>query len=115
MELVKQLRQLSAENPSPRDCIDEAADEIERLREVAAAVRGLSKIKGGKTLFEQSPTQDPECARAWLRLNDAMAALTPNPDVLKQLMVAQGYEFREETPKRDPFYEEGGIGHDLAI
>ena len=30
-ELVKQLRQLSAENPSPRDCIDAAADELERL------------------------------------------------------------------------------------
>ena len=30
-ELVKQLRKLSAENPSPRDCIDASADELERL------------------------------------------------------------------------------------
>lgn len=30
-ELVKQLRKLSAENPSERDCIDVAADELERL------------------------------------------------------------------------------------
>ena len=30
-DLVKQLRQLSAENPGPRDCIDDAADELERL------------------------------------------------------------------------------------
>ncbi len=30
-ELVKQLRKLSAENPSARDCIDVAADELERL------------------------------------------------------------------------------------
>lgn len=30
-DLVKQLRKLSAENPSPRDCIDVAADELERL------------------------------------------------------------------------------------
>ena len=30
-ELIERLRKLSAENPSPRDCIDEAADELERL------------------------------------------------------------------------------------
>jgi hypothetical protein len=36
--IAKRLRKLSAENPSPRDCIDEAADEIERLLEA------LSKI-----------------------------------------------------------------------
>ena len=29
-ELIEGLRKLSAENPSPRDCIDEAADELER-------------------------------------------------------------------------------------
>lgn len=28
--LVEKLRKLSAENPSPRDCIDEAADELEK-------------------------------------------------------------------------------------
>lgn len=28
--LVERLRKLSAENPSPRDCIDEAADELEK-------------------------------------------------------------------------------------
>jgi len=31
MTLVEQLRKLSAENKSPRDCIDEAADVIENL------------------------------------------------------------------------------------
>ena len=31
MTLVEQLRKLSAENQSPRDCIDEAADVIENL------------------------------------------------------------------------------------
>lgn len=31
MPLVEQLRKMSAENPSPRDCIDEAADVIENL------------------------------------------------------------------------------------
>ena len=37
-EMVERLRKLSAENPSPRDCIDEAADLIERL---AARVTSL--------------------------------------------------------------------------
>lgn len=32
MSLVARLRKLSAENASPRDCIDEAADEIIKLR-----------------------------------------------------------------------------------
>ena len=29
--IVKRLRKMSAENPSPRDCLDEAADALERL------------------------------------------------------------------------------------
>lgn len=38
--VVEQLRKLSAENPSPRDCIDEAADVIENL---AALVNRLCR------------------------------------------------------------------------
>jgi len=34
MTLVEQLRKMSAENPSPRDCIDDAADVIESLAEL---------------------------------------------------------------------------------
>ena len=43
--LVERLRKLSAENPSPRDCIDEAADEIERLRVDLVSCRGTVKTE----------------------------------------------------------------------
>lgn len=44
------------------------------LPELVAAIENLSRIKDGKTLFEGSPTRDPECCTAWVRLNDAMKA-----------------------------------------
>ncbi len=48
--VVEQLRKLSAENPSPRDCIDEAADGIENL---AAWVNRL-----GRQLNRVAPSND---------------------------------------------------------
>lgn len=45
---------------------------MHELQKLVAAVENLSRIKGGRTLFEHSPTNDEECANAWLALNAAM-------------------------------------------
>ena len=47
-------------------------NEREALKALVEAVKRLSQVKDGKTLFEGSPTKDPEVASAWLALNQAM-------------------------------------------
>jgi len=44
----------------------------DKLKNLVSAVENLARIKDGKTLFEQSPTNDEECHQGWVRLNDAM-------------------------------------------
>ena len=42
------------------------------VAEVKAAIAALGEKCGDVTYFEASPTKNSECARRWIRLNDAL-------------------------------------------
>jgi hypothetical protein len=92
-DLVKQLRTLSAENPSPRDCIDYAADELERLYAENSNLKreAWTWSKACETATKQLEPNRVDAARyRWLRGRDldtiskggVFAGLTPNNFVL---------------------------------
>lgn len=51
-----------------------ARDAFDELQNLVAALANLGRIKDGTTLFQHSPATDDECFRAWVQLNDAVAA-----------------------------------------
>ena len=51
-----------------------AVSMVDELQNLVTALGNLGRIKGDKTLFQHSPTTDDECYRAWIQLNDAIAA-----------------------------------------
>ena len=44
------------------------------LLKLHMAVRGLTRVKNGKTLFEMPPREDDDCLAAWEELNRAQLA-----------------------------------------
>lgn len=45
------------------------------VKDVADAIAALGERCGDVTYFEASPTKNQECARRWIRLNDALKAV----------------------------------------
>jgi len=90
-DIVEQLREFVGKYDCPDSIVEEAADEIERLRGIEQAARALHRRR------EEGPSEDANIFGEWDDLEDALAASGNRTDA-----DGQGAVEDDDDPSGDP-------------